>query len=84
MIISADGHSTSSAECSAGMSATVSMVGEAYGKKSTVRSIIRFFRKMKNRFVALKKRFVSFVVVYFGITKTGKPSSTEPPSVHMI
>lgn len=83
MIVSTDGNVTSSATPEAKVSCIVCMTGEAYRKKSVVKTVVRFFRKLKVRI----KEKVKFAFDYvepmrlFFVTKSGKPQSIEPPLV---
>lgn len=81
MIVSADGTSKSVAMPDAQLSCIVSTTGEAYRKKSVVRTIIRFFRKLKVRIknkVNSAREYAETIRLVF-VSKSGKPQTIEPP-----
>lgn len=81
MIVSTDGNVTSSAKPEAKVSCIVSTTGEAYRKKSVVKTIVRFFRKLKIRIktkVLEIRDYLESVKIVF-VSKSGKPQAIEPP-----
>ena len=81
MIVSTDGNVTSSAKPEAKVSCIVCMTGEAYRKKSVVKTVVRFFRKAKLRIktkIQEVRDYLESVRLVF-VSKSGKPQAIEPP-----
>lgn len=81
MIVSTCGKVTSSSVPEAKVSGIVSTTGEAYRKKSVVKTIVRFLRKIKLRIKTKIKeiREYAYSVKIVFVSKSGKPQAIEPP-----
>lgn len=83
MIVSAEGHSHSQTETSANITMIVCTTGTAYTKRGKVAAVIRFFKRSVRPII----RTISYVcsnVKVFMATKSGKPTSIDPPLVNNI
>jgi hypothetical protein len=78
MIVSSDGSVIVKTKSTGSATMIVSTTGTAYGKRGKIKSVMRFFRKGVK---PIKASIVKLVDVYtvFMHTKTGKPTSIDPP-----
>lgn len=80
MIVSSEGVFISKKVVATGaLTAIVSTTGEAYRKKTIVKTTLRFIRKVVSIVRAVVIRFKEKVVAKFLTTKNGKPQTIEPP-----
>ncbi len=79
MIVESSGSSIVHTNSVGAATMIVSTTGTAYVKKGKIKSVMRFFRKMVAPIkTSVKKMYVAIVTFRLN-TKTGKPTSIDPP-----
>jgi hypothetical protein len=78
MIISSEGKCEKRSQSSANLTCIVSTTGIAYTKKSKLKAVIRFFKRIYSN-IKLSFSKVKIVVKRFLSTKSGLPNSLNPP-----
>lgn len=81
MIVSAEGHSHAHAESDANITMIVCTTGTAYSKRGKVAAVIRFFKRNVRQIINVFSYVCSSVKVFMA-TKSGKPTSIDPPLVN--
>lgn len=79
MIIEFSGLSVTHTESSATATMIVATTGTAYARKGKIKSIMRFYRKMVTPVKSFVKKIYVAIVSSIMSTKTGKPTSIDPP-----
>lgn len=80
MIVSADGLAVSRTESTGSVSMIVSATGTAYAKRGKVAAVIRFIKRGVRKVDSAITFVVAEVKRVFMATKTGKPTSIDPPA----
>lgn len=80
MIVESSGLSVTHTESSASATMIVAATGTAYVKKGKIKSVMRFFRKTFRPIREIGQKVYVFVGRVFSHTKTGKPTSIDPPA----
>lgn len=82
MIIESNGLSVTHTESTASATMIVAATGTAYVRKGKIKSVMRFFRKA---FAPVREILQKVYVVLTALvlhTKSGKPTSIDPPANH--
>ena len=84
MIVETCGTATRVRVVEAKMQAFASATGTAYTKKGVARSVVRVIRKVVKFVIEKVTKFVEPVCRVFMSTRTGKPTSIDPPATQHI